>query len=183
MLGKRNRKPGIDRKPRQAYSVKQLEKLENEFKQDKYLSVSKRMELSKTLNLTEVQIKTWFQNRRTKWKKQLTSRLKIAQRQGIYAAGFGIQANVAAMAAVAAANGGGVGSGVGGGGNGINTAGSVNQISPFPLFTPCYPGSLCMSMLTTTPSNSQAMVSSTTDVLPTTKSNILGETCTTSVLH
>lgn len=82
--GKRFRKPGVDRKPRQAYSAKQLERLENEFKQDKYLSVSKRMELSKCLNLTEVQIKTWFQNRRTKWKKQLTSRLKIAQRQGIY---------------------------------------------------------------------------------------------------
>lgn len=82
--GKRFRKPGVDRKPRQAYSAKQLERLENEFKHDKYLSVSKRMELSKCLSLTEVQIKTWFQNRRTKWKKQLTSRLKIAQRQGLY---------------------------------------------------------------------------------------------------
>ncbi|KRF99496.1 uncharacterized protein Dwil_GK28065 [Drosophila willistoni] len=81
--GKRFRKQGIDRKPRQAYSAKQLDRLENEFKLDKYLSVSKRMELSKTLSLTEVQIKTWFQNRRTKWKKQLTSRLKIAQRQGL----------------------------------------------------------------------------------------------------
>jgi Homeodomain len=84
-MGKlRLKKTGIDRKPRQAYSQVQLEKLECEFKQDKYLSVSKRLELSKCLNLTEVQIKTWFQNRRTKWKKQLTSRLKIAQRQGLY---------------------------------------------------------------------------------------------------
>ena len=30
--GRRARKPGIDRKPRQAYSAKQLEKLESEFK-------------------------------------------------------------------------------------------------------------------------------------------------------
>lgn len=82
--GKRFRRPGADRKPRQAYSAEQLECLEAEFKLDKYLSVSKRMELSEMLNLTEVQIKTWFQNRRTKWKKQLTSRLKIAQRQGHY---------------------------------------------------------------------------------------------------
>lgn len=73
----------MDRKPRQAYSAKQLDKLESEFKHDKYLSVNKRIELSKSLNLTEIQIKTWFQNRRTKWKKQLTSRLKIAQRQGM----------------------------------------------------------------------------------------------------
>lgn len=84
-IGIKRRRQGTDRKPRQAYSAKQLERLEMEFKQDKYLSVSKRLELSKCLNLTEVQIKTWFQNRRTKWKKQLTSRIKIAHRQGLYA--------------------------------------------------------------------------------------------------
>ncbi|KHN86736.1 Homeobox protein ceh-19 [Toxocara canis] len=73
---KRARKAASDRKPRQAYSSRQLEQLENEFKNDKYLSVSKRIDLSKNLNLTETQIKTWFQNRRTKWKKQLTASLR-----------------------------------------------------------------------------------------------------------
>ena len=29
------------------------------------------------------QIKTWFQNRRTKWKKQMAARLRLAQRQGL----------------------------------------------------------------------------------------------------
>lgn len=93
---------------------------------------------------------------RTKWKKQLTSRLKIAQRQGIYAAGFGIQ-NVTAMGA--------------------------SSLTPFPLFGSCYPGSLCMSMLTTPHSNSHAMVSSTTDTLPATKTSALTENSSTSALH
>ncbi|XP_064080639.1 homeobox protein engrailed-2-like [Macrobrachium nipponense] len=81
--GRRSRKPGVDRKPRQAYSAKQLERLEAEFKVDKYLSVSKRLELSQALSLTETQIKTWFQNRRTKWKKQMAARMRLAQRQGL----------------------------------------------------------------------------------------------------
>uniref|UniRef100_A0A915HKR9 Homeobox domain-containing protein n=1 Tax=Romanomermis culicivorax TaxID=13658 RepID=A0A915HKR9_ROMCU len=73
---RRNRRAAVDRKPRQAYSSKQLEKLEEEFKNDKYLSVNKRAELSKQLSLSETQIKTWFQNRRTKWKKQIITGLR-----------------------------------------------------------------------------------------------------------
>ncbi|XP_018021865.2 homeobox protein ceh-19-like [Hyalella azteca] len=81
--GRRSRRPGTERKPRQAYSAQQLERLEAEFKVDKYLSVSKRLELSQSLNLTETQIKTWFQNRRTKWKKQMAARMRLAHRQGL----------------------------------------------------------------------------------------------------
>ncbi|CEF71460.1 Homeobox domain and Homeodomain-like and Homeodomain, metazoa-containing protein [Strongyloides ratti] len=66
----------FDRKPRQAYSTKQLQRLEYEFNKDKYLSIQKRYQLSHELNLSETQIKTWFQNRRTKWKKQITLKLR-----------------------------------------------------------------------------------------------------------
>ena len=37
-VGRRARKPGIDRKPRQAYSAKQLDRLESEFKVKKSLN-------------------------------------------------------------------------------------------------------------------------------------------------
>uniref|UniRef100_A0A1I7YGY6 Homeobox domain-containing protein n=1 Tax=Steinernema glaseri TaxID=37863 RepID=A0A1I7YGY6_9BILA len=82
---RRSRKAVCDRKPRQAYSSSQLDMLEQEFKQDKYLSVNKRIHLSKALNLTETQIKTWFQNRRTKWKKQITSSIKQIYKQSTLA--------------------------------------------------------------------------------------------------
>ncbi|TPP57616.1 hypothetical protein FGIG_01241 [Fasciola gigantica] len=67
----------LERKPRQAYSVRQLERLEAEFHTDKYLNLSKRIELSNELHLTETQIKTWFQNRRTKWKKQFDTPIRL----------------------------------------------------------------------------------------------------------
>ncbi|KAK8789127.1 hypothetical protein V5799_021097 [Amblyomma americanum] len=44
--------------------------LEKSFERQKYLSVQDRMELAAKLNLTDTQVKTWYQNRRTKWKRQ-----------------------------------------------------------------------------------------------------------------
>ncbi|KAL3837226.1 hypothetical protein ACJMK2_022596 [Sinanodonta woodiana] len=80
---RRQRRVSVDRKPRQAYSSHQLARLEAEFRNDKYLTVNKRMDLSKELNLTETQVKTWFQNRRTKWKKQIAVRMKLINPQSL----------------------------------------------------------------------------------------------------
>lgn len=61
---------GKPRRARTAFTYEQLVALENKFKSTRYLSVCERLNLALSLNLTETQIKIWFQNRRTKWKKQ-----------------------------------------------------------------------------------------------------------------
>ena len=50
---------GDDRKkrPRTAFTAAQIKALESEFEKNKYLSVSKRMQLSKQLKLTETQVR------------------------------------------------------------------------------------------------------------------------------
>lgn len=58
------------RKVRTVFTEKQLEGLENKFTEKKYLSVPDRMELANRLELSDTQVKTWFQNRRMKAKKQ-----------------------------------------------------------------------------------------------------------------
>ncbi|XP_075218030.1 uncharacterized protein LOC142322840 [Lycorma delicatula] len=75
--------PQEDRKkrPRTAFTATQIKALESEFEKNKYLSVSKRLHLSRTLKLTETQIKIWFQNRRTKWKRKYTNDLELLAQQ------------------------------------------------------------------------------------------------------
>jgi hypothetical protein len=59
-----------NRKSRTAFTDYQLSSLEKSFEKHKYLSVQDRVELANRLKLTDTQVKTWYQNRRTKWKRQ-----------------------------------------------------------------------------------------------------------------
>lgn len=59
------------RRRRTAFTSSQLKSLEEKFHDKKYLTITERNSLAKGLNLTDTQVKTWFQNRRTKWKKQM----------------------------------------------------------------------------------------------------------------
>ena len=63
------RKNKTKRCQRIRFSHQQLSKLEEAFESSHYLTVRKRAKLSETLELTETQIKVWFQNRRAKEKR------------------------------------------------------------------------------------------------------------------
>ncbi|XP_033731803.1 barH-like 1 homeobox protein [Pecten maximus] len=72
------------RKARTAFTDHQLNCLEKSFERHKYLSVQDRMELAAKLNLTDTQVKTWYQNRRTKWKRQTSVGLELLAEAGNY---------------------------------------------------------------------------------------------------
>ncbi|KAK4336899.1 hypothetical protein RND71_043464 [Anisodus tanguticus] len=72
--GDLNNKNAENRRRRTAFTSEQLLELEREFKDKKYLTVSERANLAICLNLSESQVKIWFQNRRAKWKRVKSTR-------------------------------------------------------------------------------------------------------------
>uniref|UniRef100_A0A0K0FP40 Homeobox domain-containing protein n=1 Tax=Strongyloides venezuelensis TaxID=75913 RepID=A0A0K0FP40_STRVS len=65
------------RKARTIFTDKQLQELENTFEKQKYLSVQDRMDLAQRMGLSDTQVKTWYQNRRTKWKRQASVGMEL----------------------------------------------------------------------------------------------------------
>ncbi|CAJ0609789.1 unnamed protein product [Cylicocyclus nassatus] len=74
------------RKARTIFTDKQLQELESTFEKQKYLSVQDRMDLAQRMGLTDTQVKTWYQNRRTKWKRQATTGMELLNEAGNLAA-------------------------------------------------------------------------------------------------
>ncbi|KAL9983961.1 hypothetical protein ACROYT_G006210 [Oculina patagonica] len=69
-----NFKQGKPKRIRTIFTPEQLERLEKEFDRQQYMVGAERHYLAASLNLTETQVKVWFQNRRIKWRKQKMDR-------------------------------------------------------------------------------------------------------------
>ncbi|NXN00344.1 VEX1 protein, partial [Sylvia borin] len=66
-----SRSPGHEAgRARTKFSAAQLQELERSFRQQRYIGAGEKRRLAAVLNLSQSQIKTWFQNRRMKFKRQ-----------------------------------------------------------------------------------------------------------------
>ncbi|XP_033113427.1 ventral anterior homeobox 2a-like [Anneissia japonica] len=65
------------KRERTSFSSLQLQRLEEEFCKNQYLVGKDRCVLAVKLNLTETQVKVWFQNRRTKFKREKSKMIEL----------------------------------------------------------------------------------------------------------
>ncbi|OWF43850.1 homeobox protein Hmx-like [Mizuhopecten yessoensis] len=76
-----NNNTKLKKKTRTVFSRAQIFYLEAAFDAKRYLSSAERAELALTLHLSETQVKVWFQNRRNKWKSQMTDDNKFPNKE------------------------------------------------------------------------------------------------------
>ncbi|XP_033125559.1 homeobox protein Nkx-6.2-like isoform X2 [Anneissia japonica] len=74
-------KDGKKKHTRPTFSGQQIFALEKTFEQTKYLAGPERARLAYALGMTESQVKVWFQNRRTKWRKKHAAEMASAKRR------------------------------------------------------------------------------------------------------
>ncbi|NXJ14403.1 NKX61 protein, partial [Odontophorus gujanensis] len=74
-------KDGKRKHTRPTFSGQQIFALEKTFEQTKYLAGPERARLAYSLGMTESQVKVWFQNRRTKWRKKHAAEMATAKKK------------------------------------------------------------------------------------------------------